>query len=50
MKKALPPQIDRHLELRSPARHDSHAEITPEGAKGVIELAEETVRISARRA
>ncbi len=41
--------LNRHLELRNRARYDPHAEITPEGAKGVIELAEEMVRLLASR-
>src|SRR3990170_527507 len=43
--KDLGRSLNRHLELRNRARYDPHAEITPEGAKGVVGLAEEMVRI-----
>lgn len=42
--KHLGRNLNRHLELRNRARYDPHAEITPEGAKGVIEMAEEMVK------
>jgi len=41
--KGLGRSLNRHLELRNRARYDPHAEITPEGAKGVIEIAEEMI-------
>lgn len=37
--------LNRNLELRNRARYDLHAEITPEGAKGVIEMAEKMVHL-----
>jgi uncharacterized protein (UPF0332 family)/predicted nucleotidyltransferase len=37
--------LNRNLELRNRARYDLHAEITTEGAKGVIEMAEEMIRL-----
>ena len=37
-------RLNRYLELRNKARYDPHADITPEDAKGVIELAEELVK------
>jgi uncharacterized protein (UPF0332 family)/predicted nucleotidyltransferase len=39
--KELGRSLNRHLELRNRARYDPHAEITIEGAKGVIHLAEQ---------
>lgn len=43
--KDLGRSLNRHLELRNRARYDPHAEITPEGAKGAIELAEEMAKV-----
>lgn len=41
--------LNRYLELRNRARYDPHAEITPEGAKRVIDMAEEMVKLLASR-
>jgi uncharacterized protein (UPF0332 family)/predicted nucleotidyltransferase len=42
--KGLGRSLNRHLELRNRARYDPHAEITPEGAKRVIDMAEEILK------
>ena len=43
--KELGRNLNRNLELRNRARYDLHADITPEGAKGVIEMAEKMVNL-----
>jgi uncharacterized protein (UPF0332 family) len=47
--KELGRSLNRHLELRNRARYDPHAEITPEGAKGVIDLAQEMIELLSSR-
>jgi uncharacterized protein (UPF0332 family) len=47
--KDLGRSLDRQLELRNRARYDPHAEITPEGAKGVIKMAEEIITFLANK-
>jgi uncharacterized protein (UPF0332 family)/predicted nucleotidyltransferase len=41
--KDLGRSLNRYLELRNRARYDLHAEITPEGARKVLELAEKII-------
>jgi uncharacterized protein (UPF0332 family)/predicted nucleotidyltransferase len=41
--------LNRYLELRNRARYDPHAEITPDSAKRIIEMAEEMIRLLASK-
>jgi uncharacterized protein len=49
MAKEFGRRLNRYLELRNKARYDPHADVTPESAKGTIEMSEEMVEFLGSR-